>query len=31
MSDQPNKKWATNRESVPYSLSRSDDVKNKSD
>ena len=24
MSDKPNKKWAANRESVPYSLSISD-------
>ena len=31
MSDKPNKNWAANRESVPYSLSRTDDVKNKSD
>ena len=28
MSDKPNKNWATNRESVPYSLSNSDQFKN---
>ncbi|MGB0811510.1 MAG: glycoside hydrolase domain-containing protein, partial [Flavobacteriaceae bacterium] len=31
MSDKPNKKWAANRESVPYSLSKTDDIENKSE